>query len=319
MFGATFLLAVTLVCADATPTDKAFREWGDYFVGGTWTATDARGDKFSSRGEWILNKSFVKVSWQITGDAGESVTGIDPATGKVHSWGFDNKGRTWSVAVTIKVPGEWIEEGPGTARGGLRNAWKMKATKLGPDKHKVDILENVIDGKAFPPEAMTLERNRTTDASARGQGTTAAAGVTPAEKAFADYGNWQVGGTWTGTNAKGEAMESRYQWILDKKFLALHGKEGAGEFAEVAGIDPATGKWAVWGFDKTGLVYKGTIESTKPGQYAYSLAGTGPQGAFSWKAVETKVGEDESKVAISEYVADGKKRGPETYSVRRKK
>ncbi len=147
--------------------------------------------------------------------------------------------------------------------------------------------------------------------------TLAAADPTPAEKAFTDYGNWQVGGVWAGSNAKGEKMESRYEWTLNKKFLVLHGKEGAGAFTEIAGIDPATGKWTVWGFGDQGLVYRGTVEAAKPGEYAYTLSGTGPKGAFSWKGVETKVGEDESRTAVSEHIEGGQKQPPETYTLRR--
>lgn len=149
--------------------------------------------------------------------------------------------------------------------------------------------------------------------------TAIAAEPTPGEKALADYASWQVGGVWVGTNSKGQPREYRYEWSLAKKFLVLQAKEGAGQLTEMNGIDPTTGKWTIWGFDDKGTVYKGTVESTRPGEFTYNLSGAGPKGAFAWKAVETKVGEDESKLVVSEHVDEGKKQPNETYTVKRKR
>ncbi|MET0224307.1 MAG: hypothetical protein ABW346_08020, partial [Terrimicrobium sp.] len=87
------LLAVTLVaglvaglCAgsddtagnkDLKPT-QAFKEWGDYFVGGVWTTTNARGKKEDIRWEWILDKSFIRLTWKIGEESREEIHGIDP-------------------------------------------------------------------------------------------------------------------------------------------------------------------------------------------------------------------------------------------------
>src|SRR5262249_16231347 len=66
------LLAATLIaglavglCAGADDTAgtknlkpaQAFKEWADYFVGGVWTTTNAKGQREESRWEWILDKS----------------------------------------------------------------------------------------------------------------------------------------------------------------------------------------------------------------------------------------------------------------------
>src|SRR5262245_13302332 len=109
MFAVTVALAVSLAPAQ-TPTEKAFKEsekafkeWGDSLAGSAWTGTDARGDKYDQRFEWVLNKSFLKATWNITGDAGEGLAGIDPATGKVAFWSFDDKGRVSGfLDVTIR-------------------------------------------------------------------------------------------------------------------------------------------------------------------------------------------------------------------------
>jgi hypothetical protein len=36
-----------------------FKEWGDYFVSGVWTTTNAREKSEEIRCEWILDKSFI--------------------------------------------------------------------------------------------------------------------------------------------------------------------------------------------------------------------------------------------------------------------
>jgi hypothetical protein len=65
----------------------------------------------------------------------------------------------------------------------------------------------------------------------------------PAEKALAAYGEWIIGGTWTSADAAGKKYEYRYEWILEKKFIRLTGKEGELTFEETIGVDPTTGKW----------------------------------------------------------------------------
>lgn len=40
-----------------------FKEWGDCFVGGVWTTTNAQ-KKEEIRCEWILDKSFIRLTWK---------------------------------------------------------------------------------------------------------------------------------------------------------------------------------------------------------------------------------------------------------------
>src|SRR5262245_39392223 len=71
------LLAATLItglasglCAGAddkpgtnkVKPEQAFKEWGDYFVGGVWSTTNAQGKKEEARWEWILDKSFIQLT-----------------------------------------------------------------------------------------------------------------------------------------------------------------------------------------------------------------------------------------------------------------
>jgi hypothetical protein len=46
---------------------KALRDWFDYFVGGVWTTTDAKGAKREDRWEWVLDKSFTLLTSKIDG------------------------------------------------------------------------------------------------------------------------------------------------------------------------------------------------------------------------------------------------------------
>src|SRR5262249_33719001 len=82
--------------------EKAFRERGDYLVGGVWITTDSAGNTNQERWEWALDKSFLMLNWKIDKDTGISFAGIDPATGQLACWEFDDKGRVWKGTVTIE-------------------------------------------------------------------------------------------------------------------------------------------------------------------------------------------------------------------------
>ena len=144
---------------DAETAAQAFPDWGNFLVGGVWTGTDARGDTHEQRWEWVLNKSFLQVTWKVTGDAGVSLVGIDPATGTLTWWGFDDKGRVWRGTTIVDKGGAWVDEGTGQGKGG-HNSWKAKLTKLGEDKARLEIQENIVDGESFSPEVVILTRKK---------------------------------------------------------------------------------------------------------------------------------------------------------------
>jgi hypothetical protein len=77
---------------DAETIAQAFPDWGNFLIGGVWTGTDARGDKHEQRWEWVLDKSFLQVTWKVTGNAGISFVGINPATGMLTWWGLRRQG-----------------------------------------------------------------------------------------------------------------------------------------------------------------------------------------------------------------------------------
>jgi hypothetical protein len=138
---------------------RSFSEWGDFLAGGVWTGTRGQGHAHEQTWEWVLDRAFLQVRWKVSGDTGMSLVGIDPATGKLAWWGFDHDGRVWKGTTSLDRPGEWRDEGTGDGPSG-HNAWKATLTRPGPDEVRIRIDENVVDGKAFPPEVIVLRRKK---------------------------------------------------------------------------------------------------------------------------------------------------------------
>src|SRR5262249_28127120 len=114
-------------------------------------------------------------------------------------------------------------------------------------------------------------------------------------------------------------VEQRWEWILDKAFLQLKGKDTYGEWIDILGIDPMTGKWANWGMDEKGRVWKGASEIEKPGTFSSKIKGQGPAGVMIWNSRNTKLGDDSVRTELLEIVSDGKKEQPTTLTLTRKK
>jgi hypothetical protein len=144
---------------NAQTTTQSFSEWGNFLVGGVWTSTHAQGHEHEQRWEWILDRAFLEVRWKASGDSGISLFGIDRSTGKLTWWGFDHRGRVWKGTTNLDKPGEWVDEGTGHGASGS-NSWKTTLTRLGADRARLDIRENVVDGKAFAPEVIILSRQK---------------------------------------------------------------------------------------------------------------------------------------------------------------
>jgi hypothetical protein len=136
---------------------------------------------------------------------------------------------------------------------------------------------------------------------------------------FKEWGDYFVGGVWTTTNARGKKEEIRCEWILDKSFIRLTWKTGAESREEFHGIDPATGQWTIWGFDSKGRVYKGVGESAKAGEWSYRTSGQSKDGPMSIKHKDVKVGPDEDRYEIEEFILDGKEQPPEVQVWKRAK
>jgi hypothetical protein len=145
------------------------------------------------------------------------------------------------------------------------------------------------------------------------------AGGVPAEKAFKEYGDFVAGGVWTSTDAQGNKLENRWQWILDKSFLQLTQMSSDESFQEIHGIDPATGQWAYWGFTTKGRLWKGVAENTKAGEWMFRDSGQGKTGSNSWKGKEVKLGADQTRLEIQENIVEGKRLPPEVQIWTRKK
>jgi hypothetical protein len=152
------VLAASLLAGDIA-SEKAFRAWGHYSVGGVWSTTDSQGNKQEARHEWILDKAFLQLTWKGGDDSLHEIHGIDPATGRWTCWGFDNKGRVWKGGVESEKSGEWTFHSSGQGKAGPKS-WKCRIIKLGADKVRLEVLEDVTDGKTLPPEVQIWTRNK---------------------------------------------------------------------------------------------------------------------------------------------------------------
>jgi hypothetical protein len=168
----TFALAIGLVvgppagAADKEPArkeltaaEKAFRDNGEFIVGGSWSGTDAKGNEFKVHAEWILNKSFVRTVGEFAGDAYTEIHGIDPVSGRYTYWGFDSKGRVWKGVVETSKPGEWMLRESGQGKAGAESA-KYKVVRLGKDKYRLEFEEYILDGKKQETSNYTMTRKR---------------------------------------------------------------------------------------------------------------------------------------------------------------
>ncbi|MBI3198586.1 MAG: hypothetical protein HYZ40_13985 [Rhodospirillales bacterium] len=138
---------------------QAFSEWGDFLAGGVWTGRHEQGHEHEQSWEWVLDRAFLQVRWKVSGDSGMSLFGIEPSTGRLTWWGFDHDGRVWKGTTNLEKPSEWIDEGTGQGASGL-NLWKAALTRLGADEARLQIQENIVDGKAFAPEIIILKRRK---------------------------------------------------------------------------------------------------------------------------------------------------------------
>jgi hypothetical protein len=140
---------------------------------------------------------------------------------------------------------------------------------------------------------------------------------TPAEKAFKEWADFNVGGVWTSTDAQGKKATERCEWILNKTFVLCTHDDEESSYMEVHGIEPVSGKWTWWTFESTGTVWKGTGESDKEGSWSYQGTGNGKAGANLWKSRTTKLAADRFSAEILEYIKDGKKQPAERVIVTR--
>jgi hypothetical protein len=137
---------------------KVFKEWADYFVGGVWTTTGAQGRE-EVRMKWMLDKSFVRLTWKVGDESREEILGIDPATGQWSFWGFDSKGRTWKGIAESHKAGEWHYVFFGQGKDGPLYG-KGKEFKLGPDEVRLVTQELIVDGKKQPAETQIWKRTK---------------------------------------------------------------------------------------------------------------------------------------------------------------
>src|SRR5437588_5169847 len=107
MFRTIGIVLATSLLGGGVPAEQAFKEWAEHAVGGVWTSTSAKGNKEEFRCEWILSKSFVQMTGKHDLGSFQAIFGIDPATGKWTSWGFDSEGRVSKGINEGEKAGEW--------------------------------------------------------------------------------------------------------------------------------------------------------------------------------------------------------------------
>ena len=139
--------------------EQAFKEWGDYFVGGVWTTTNARGETEEMRCEWILDKSFIRLTWKIGDVSREEIHGIDPAIGRWTIAGFDSKGRVYRGFGGSEKAGEWSYRVSGQGKDGPMSS-KSRDVRRGPDEERYEIEELILGGKKLPPEVQIWKRKK---------------------------------------------------------------------------------------------------------------------------------------------------------------
>lgn len=131
-------------------------------------------------------------------------------------------------------------------------------------------------------------------------------GKVPAAKAFQEWGDYMVG-VWTSTDAQGNKLEDRHEWVLSKSFLQTTSKVGNETSLAIGGIDPATGEWTMWGFDDQGRVTKGFNTVDKEGHLLGTFVGHGPKGPSSLRGRVIKLGPDKARwESLEGNVVDGK-------------
>lgn len=148
--------------AVATPAEKAFRDWANYFVGGRWSNAPTQGKKEEFVCTWIPGKYFT-LGWTTGNEARLEINGMDPTTGEWTLWGFDEGGRVARGICQSPRPGEWAYEGKGQGNQGPLS-YKNKDVRLGPDEDRFEIGEGILDGKPQPAVVQIWRRTRAADA-----------------------------------------------------------------------------------------------------------------------------------------------------------
>jgi hypothetical protein len=303
---------------DFAAEEKAFRELADYYNGGVWWGKGADGYTIEYRFDWVLDKAFHRVIWKNGDYSGISFAGVDPASGKLGCWEFDNSGRVCKGTVVIDSPDVLVWSSSGRGKDGPVS-WKSRSTKRSADEYTIEILENVVGGKKQPTGVFTLRRMKEAPKPDKAdKKETATKAPAAAERAFREWGDWMAGGVWVFTDSEGSTSEERWEWILDKAFLMGNWKIGKDMGLSLAGMEPATGKLACWEFDDKGRVWKGTVTADKD-TWTWSSEGQGKNGRSMWKSRATKVGPDEGRSELLEQVEDGKKLPARTATSKRKK
>jgi hypothetical protein len=150
MLSTALVMAASMVAGQAeagNPDGEAtFKSFAEFMADGVWTPDN---------GDGTVEHTYQKVGEgkfvQVRGKGGEhpfiAVIGVDPETNTCTWWAFSDSGGVVKMFMSQERDGVWTYEG--TAKGSesvLR--WKVRLTRLAPNKLKDEIIEASLDGKA---------------------------------------------------------------------------------------------------------------------------------------------------------------------------
>ncbi len=234
------LASVAMVfCSQAIAQDSTIGTYlhGNWAVKGTASGEEVTGSMYvrpAAEGESQIYRWTVKYPDEVR--HGSAIGGIDPASGKLVEHGF-GKDFYWKSTYE-EVLGDKVGRTTGTRVGTVRGesyegSITVERTSKDTFHYKVESNGEVDADFVFTRVPPDLD----------------------GEKAFKDYAELAVGGTWT-TTIDGVTYEDTYERIQDGEFVMLTSKP-AGDFPAsitILGVDPVSKKFTWWGFSADGTV-----------------------------------------------------------------
>jgi hypothetical protein len=249
--------------------EKVLKEWADLAVGGVWTTTSPEGDKLEHTYTWTLNDRFLQIDRKGGENEGISLVGVDPATGKVTFWGFNENGRTGKSVLTKKEKGCWALEGESHGPDG-KTVGVYRATKVDDNTIKAEVIKQVKDGEAQEPRERVWNRQE--------KGSLASEAKAPQLcKELNEIAWWGGDFIVEGKSPLGEVVvgQTSCQPGLGGKFMcyraaSVNSDLEARLYRFITGVDPATGQITGREFDSDGYVGAFVV-----GQKGASFKGSG--------------------------------------------
>ncbi|MBC8875738.1 MAG: hypothetical protein H8E44_40445 [Planctomycetes bacterium] len=157
MSHAAVLVVIASTLCGQTDGEKVFKEWADLGAGGVWTTTSPEGDKMEHTYTWTLDDRFLQIDRRGGENQGISLVGVDPATGKVTFWGFNENGRRGQYVLTKKKEDVWAFEGQSDGPDG-KTVGAYQVAKVDDNTIKTEVIKETKSGVAQEPREQTWTR-----------------------------------------------------------------------------------------------------------------------------------------------------------------